>query len=271
MYLLDSARSLGVRFESARVTDVVTENSRVAGVQLDSGKRINTSIFVNAAGPYLRQVGAMLGVEVPVKTKLHLKATVRDALGVVGRDAPLLIWNDPQILPWADDERDFLIEDPDTAWLTEPFPAGAHTRPEGTGDSQTILMLWDYREKATAPVWPPELDEGFPEIVLRGLATMLPNMREYFDRMPRPQLDGGYYTKTGENRPLVGPLPIEGAYVIGAVSGYGIMSACAIGELLSNHVTEAELPEYANELVLSRYENPDYLKDLESLGDSGEL
>ena len=271
MYLLDSARSLGVRFESARVTDVVTENSRVTGVQLDSGKRINTSIFVNAAGPYLRQVGAMLGVEVPVKTELHLKATVRDALGVVGRDAPLLIWNDPQILPWADDERDSLIEDPDTAWLTEPFPAGAHTRPEGTGDSQTILMLWDYREKATAPVWPPELDEGFPEIVLRGLATMLPNMREYFDRMPRPQLDGGYYTKTGENRPLVGPLPIEGAYVIGAVSGYGIMSACAIGELLSNHVTEAELPEYANELVLSRYENPDYLKDLESLGDSGEL
>jgi len=271
MYLLDSARSLGIRFESARLTGVVTHYGRVTGIKLDSRKRVNTSIFVNAAGPYLREVGAMLDVDIPVKTELHLKATVRDALGVVGRDAPLLIWNDPQILPWADDERDFLAEDPDTAWLTEPFPAGPHTRPEGTGDSQIILMLWDYHEKATAPVWPPELDEGFPEIVLRGLATMLPNMREYFDRMPRPQLDGGYYTKTRENRPLVGPLPVEGAYVIGASSGYGIMSACAMGELLSQHVTGAELQKYANVFALSRYESKEYLKEMEYLKDSGEL
>lgn len=271
MYLLDSARNLGARFESARLTNVIMQNSRVTGVRLNSGKHIDTSIFVNAAGPYLRDVGGMLGVDIPVKTELHLKTIVRDSLGVVGRDAPLLIWNDSQTLPWTEDERDFLAEDPETARLTDPFPAGAHTRPEGTGDSQTILMLWDYHEKATEPVWPPELDESYPEIVMRGLATMLPGMREYFDRMPRPQLDGGYYTKTRENRPLVGPLPVDGAYLIGAVSGYGIMSACAVGELLSQHVTGAKLPEYADALVLSRYENEEYLKELESLEDSGEL
>ena len=89
--------------------------------------------------------------------------------------------------------------------------------------------------------------------------------------MPRPQLDGGYYTKTRENRPLVGPLPVEGAFVIGAVSGYGIMSACGVGELLAQHVTGEALPDYAPALMLSRYENVDYLKGLESLEDSGEL
>ena len=163
MYLLDTARKLGVRFESARVTGVDTDHDRVTGVRLDSGKRIDTPIFVNAAGPYLKEVGAMFGVDIPVVTELHLKAAIRDTLAVVGRDAPLLIWNDPQSLPWSDEERAFLADDPETTWLTEPFPAGAHTRPEGTGDSQTILMLWDYREKATKPVWPPELDEGYPE------------------------------------------------------------------------------------------------------------
>jgi len=277
MYLIESARALsgtgklGVRFESARVTGVEKTNGRVTGVRLDSGRRINTPIFVNAAGPYLKDVGRMLDVEIPVVTELHLKAAIRDSLAVVGRDAPLLIWNDPQTLPWTDEERGFLAEDPETAWLAEPFPSGAHTRPEGTGDSQTILMLWDYREKATDAVWPPELDEGYPEIALRGLAAMLPDMQGYFEKMPRPQLDGGYYTKTRENRPLVGPLPVEGAFVVGAVSGYGIMSACAVGELLAQHVTGLALPDYASSLMPSRYEDADYLKKMESLEDSGEL
>jgi len=271
MYLFETARSLGVRFESARVMSVDTENGRVTGARLNSGKRIDTSIFVNAAGPYLKEVGEMLGVKIPVITELHLKAAVRDSLGVVGRDAPLLIWNDLQSLPWSDEEHDFLADDPETAWLTEPFPAGAHTRPEGMGESQTILMLWDYREKATEPVWPPDLDEGYPEIALRGLAAMLPGMKDYFNKMPRPQLDGGYYTKTRENRPLVGPLPVEGAFVIGAVSGYGIMSACATGELLAQHVTGIALPDNAPDLMLSRYEDPEYLKGLEYLQESGEL
>lgn len=271
MHLFETARTLGVQFESARVTGVDIENDQIAGVMLNSGKRLDASIFINAAGPYLKEVGEMLGVEIPVVTELHLKAAVRDALGVVGRDAPLLIWNDPQNLPWSNEEREYLAEDPETAWLTEPFPAGAHTRPEGTGDSQTILMLWDYREKATPPIWPPELDEGYPEIALRGLAAMLPGLRGYFDKMPRPQLDGGYYTKTHENRPLVGPLPVEGAFVIGAVSGYGIMSACAMGELLSQHVTGAQLPDHASALLLSRYKDMEYLKGLEYLEESGEL
>jgi len=271
MYLFESARKLGVQFESARVTGVDTPNGQVTGVRLDSEKCIDTPIFVNAAGPYLKNVGRMLDIDIPVVTELHLKATIRDSLGVVRRDAPLLIWNDPQTLPWEDEERAFLADDPDTAWLAEQFPAGVHTRPEGTGDSQTILMLWDYREKATEPVWPPDLDEEYPEIAMRGLAAMLPGMQGYFDKIPRPQLDGGYYTKTRENRPLVGPLPVEGTYVIGAVSGYGIMSACAMGKLLAKHVTGDPLPDYALSLTLSRYEDKGYLKEIEILKDNGEL
>lgn len=285
MYLFESARTLsgtgklgrcpepveGVRFESARVTGVDVENGRVTGVRLGSGERIDTPIFVNAAGPYLKEVGAMLSVDLPVHTELHLKAAIRDSLSVVGRDAPLLIWNDAQSLPWTEEERTFLAEDPETAWLTKPLPSGVHTRPEGTGDSQIILMLWEYQEKVSEPVWPPQLEEQYPEIALRGLAAMLPGMKGYFNRMPRPQLDGGYYTKTRENRPLVGPLPVEGAYVIGAVSGYGIMSACAVGELLARHVTGTELPDYASTFALSRYDDPNYLKRLETWQDSGQL
>jgi glycine/D-amino acid oxidase-like deaminating enzyme len=133
------------------------------------------------------------------------------------------------------------------------------------------LMLWEYQTKVMEPVWPPKMDEQYPEVTLRGLAALLPRMAEYFSRMPRPQLDGGYYTKTRENRPLVGSMGVEGAFVIGAVSGYGIMSACGVGELLTAQVMGSELPSYASAFAPSRYEDPEYLKRLENWGENGQL
>ena len=271
MYLLETGRRLGVhaKREAGKVTGVDVKNNRVCGVQLSTGEHIESPIFINAAGPYLKEVGKLLGVDLPVFTELHLKAAIKDPLGAVGRDAPLLIWNDAQTLPWETDECEALAEDEETRWLTEAFPSGAHTRPEGAGDD--ILMLWEYQTKVQEPVDSPAMDEQYPEIALRGLAAMLPRMREYFTKMPRPQLDGGYYTKTRENRPLVGSMGVEGAYVIGAVSGYGIMSACGVGDLLAAHITGAELPSYAKAFELSRYSDPEYQKKLETWGDTGQL
>jgi glycine/D-amino acid oxidase-like deaminating enzyme len=271
MYLLEQGRSHGVRFESARLTGVEVENACVRGVQLSSGQKIDCPVFVNAAGPYLKDVGKLLGVDLPVHTELHLKAAIKDPLGAVGRQAPLLIWTDPQALPWEEAEHEALAEEDETRWLTQPFPPGAHTRPEGGEESQTIVMLWEYQTKVMDPVWPPRLDEQYPEIALRGLSSMLPRMRGYFGKMPRPQIDGGYYTKTRENRPLVGPLDVNGAYVLGAVSGYGIMSACGVGELLAAHVTGTSLPAYASAFAPQRYEDPDYQHTLENWEDAGQL
>ena len=269
MYLLEMGRSCGVRFESARVTEVGVADGHVNGVKLSTGELVDSPIFINAAGPYLKDVGKLLGVDLPVHTELHLKAAIKDPLCVVGRDAPLLIWNDAQDLPWEPEERQALAEDGETSWLTEAFPSGVHTRPEGAGDD--ILMLWEYQTKVMEPTWPPAMDEQYPEGALRGLAAMLPRMRDYFAKMPRPQLDGGYYTKTRENRPLVGPMPVAGAYVIGAVSGYGIMSGCGVGELLAAHVTGTQLPAYAHAFDLARYDDADYQKKLQNWGDSGQL
>lgn len=269
MYLLETARRSGVRFEAGKVTGVDIEGGRVRGVRLSSGVHVESPIFINAAGPFLKEVGKLIGIDLPVHTELHLKAVVKDALGVVGRDAPLLIWNDAQQLPWDDEERESLAEEEESRWLTGTFPPGVHTRPEGGGTD--ILMLWEYHTNRTEPVDVPVLDEQYPEIALRGLAAMLPRMKEYFGRMPRPQLDGGFYTKTRENRPLVGPIGVAGAYVAGAVSGYGIMSACAVGELLAAHVEGAKLPEYAPAFSPARYDDPEYQKELENWGDSGQL
>lgn len=269
MYLLETARSRGVRFEAGRVTGVDVASGSVKGVRLSSGERVDSPIFINAAGPFLKTVGQLLNVDLPIHTELHMKAAIKDPLGVVGRDAPLLIWTDAQQLPWDEEERAALAEDDDTRWLTEAFPQGVHTRPEGAGDD--ILMLWEYQTKVLEPSNDPPMDEMYPEVALRGLSAMLPRMKEYFSHMPRPQLDGGYYTRTRENRPLVGPVCVPGAYLIGAVSGYGIMSACGVGDLLAAFVTGTVLPAYALDFTLARYDDPGYQKKLEHWGDSGQL
>jgi len=133
------------------------------------------------------------------------------------------------------------------------------------------LMLWEYHTNLVEPSDSPPMDEEYPEIALRGLAAMLPRMKEYFGRMPRPQLDGGFYTKTRENRPLVGPTGVDGAYVIGAVSGFGIMSACGVGDLLARHIVGDSLPNYAPAFELGRYDDPEYQKKLENWDNSGQL
>jgi glycine/D-amino acid oxidase-like deaminating enzyme len=240
-------------------------------VHLQDGSRIATRSFVNAAGPLLKETGQMLGIDLPVYSELHLKAAFKDPLGVVPRQAPLLIWTDPQHLPWSQEERQFLSEEQDTRWLLDEFPSGVHTRPEGGNDSPIILMLWEYRLQELEPVFPLPLDPSYPDIVLRGLAAMLPGLNAYFEKSSRPTLDGGYYTRTRENRPLIGPLPVEGAHVIGALSGFGLMSACAAGELLAAHLTQTKLPAYAEAFALERYNDPSYLKAFEAIQGTGQL
>ena len=100
---------------------------------------------------------------------------------------------------------------------------------------------------------------------------MLPGLKSYFGALPRPHVDGGYYTKTRENRPLMGPLPIEGAYIHAAFSGFGIMAAMGAAELLASQVLDDPLPDHAWAFTLERYERPQYRRWLETWDDSGQL
>jgi sarcosine oxidase, subunit beta len=271
MYLFKKVRENGINYYQAKVINVKVVNNRVSSVTLDSGEVIHTGLFVNAAGPFLRQAGKLVDLELPVYCEFHQKAAFRDYLGVISRNAPLLIWTDPQRINWNPDERVLLAEDLDTHWLLDELPSGAHTRPEGGDDSQIVLMLWEYTKRVVEPVLSPKLDLIYPELALRGLVKMLPGLQKYTEKLPRFTQDGGYYTKTKENRPLISPQPVEGSYVIGALSGFGLMAACAAGELLAAHVTKSKLPEYAPAFCLDRYNDPQYLSLLEDWGDAGQL
>ena len=274
-YLLQRARVQGARVITGRVSGIRTEGNHIAAIRVDGASGtdiIQTRCFVNAAGPFINQVGGLIDISLPLVNELHGKVSLRDPLEVIPREVPLMIWEYPVHLAWSKEEKQELAQTDETRWLLEKFPSGVHFRPEGTRGSQILLAIWTYDIEAQEVEIPPKFPPEYAEIVLRGLVNMVPGLSVYLDRMPQPYIDGGYYCKTEENRPLIGPLPVEGAYVYGAISGFGIMAGMAGGELLAAHVTGSQLPAYAPAFELGRYQNPEYQNYLAEMdATSGQL
>lgn len=269
-WMLDSAQARGL----ARIVDSVVAidlaGDRVTSVRLAGGARIETPVVVVAAGPMSSGVARLAGVDLPLRSELHLKVAFRDHLRAIPRDAPMLIWSDPQWIDWSQEEREGLAEVGREDLLGE-MPIFCHGRPEGGEGSSWFLALWEYhRTLYDEPVWPIADDPLYPEAVIRGLATMIPGVAAYRDHLPEAAVDGGYYTKTVENRPLIGPAGPEGLHLLCGFSGFGVMVAAGAADLLAAHVSGSALPAYADAFTLDRYDRPGYLDEV-TAADSGQL
>ena len=274
MHLFESGRARGVRLLNGCVERVETAGGRIRGVVVrtrDGSRTVWTPRVVIAAGPFLRGVAGLLGVELPVFSERHVKIAFSDANGAIPRDAPMLIWADPITLPWSEEERGELSGSDLHRHLLDELPPGVHGRPEGAAGSTTVLALWNYDVRPVEPTFPLEVDPSYPELVIRGMARMIPALGAHLSRLPRCIVDGGYYAKTRENRFLAGPLPVDGAYVIGALSGYGLMASNGAADLLADYICERPLPSYASAFRLDRYQDAGYAQLLEQWSETGQL
>lgn len=247
-WMLRQAISAGATFVKGRVASIDSRGGRVRGVQLTSGQRIDADRIVLAAGPLLHDAAHMLGLELALHHELHAKVTFADTQHVIPRWAPFTIWNDPVQLG------------------AHQFPAGVHVRPVDGPRGNELFAIWTYHSEPCTPSWPPPFDKNYGRNCIRGLADMAPTMSVYSGSDDFGFTDGGYYCKASDNRPLIGPLPIDGAFVLGALSGTGIMSAHAAGELLALHVTGKALPDYASAFLPSRFDDPTYASIVDGWG-----
>lgn len=269
-WMLDETRRRGAVMVASAVTGIGTQGGRVSSVTLADGSELTAGAVVNCAGPLAPRVAAMVGETLPVFSELHLKVGFRDSLQAIPRDAPMIIWNDPQRLDWSEDERQALADSGRDDLLGE-MPPSCHGRPEGGDESPWVLALWEYHRTVMEPIWPIPTDEVYPEAVIRGLTRMVPALGGYHVRLPHSVVDGGYYTKTAENRLLVGTTSTPGMFTVAALSGYGVMAACAAGELVSLHITGRPLPSYAPALAPSRYADPVYVERMRAQSDAGQI
>lgn len=266
--MLEIARGRGAQ----RVTGTVEAVARAAGgfeaelATAGGSRRLAADLVFNAAGPFVADIGLMTGYDLPVRNVRQQKIAFEDRERAIPRGMPFSIDLDGQEIDWGDDDRAVMLEDEAAAWLAGPMPGGIHCKPEGAECGSRVKLGWAYTTESSAPLREPELDERFPEVVLRGAARLNPALKVYYERLPRPMSHyGGYYTMTKENWPLIGPAGPDGSFVVGALSGFGTMAACAAGYLAAALATGAEVPDYAGLLGLARYEYPEFVAELESI------
>ncbi len=271
--MLRTLRERGGLLVPGRVIEVARDTRFALTVEGQDGRAtVAADILVNAAGPYIGQVAALIGESLPVTTVFQQKIAFEDVRAVIDRRMPFSIDLDAQTIDWTDQERTLLADDPDTAWLTRPMPGAIHCRPEG-GERGTWLKLgWAFNTTPSEPSDDLPYLRSFPEIVLRGASRLNPGLKAYYDHLPsRLSHYGGYYTMTRENWPLIGPMKTPGAFVAGALSGFGTMASCATGALIAKWVGGETPPDFALALSRQRYEDDALMKALLESGNTGVL
>lgn len=267
-YMLERIRAGGGRWVRSEVKDISGREPFALELQSDQGSStLQAEAIVNAAGPFLRDIGAMLGEDIPVKCVYQQKIAFQDREGAIPREMPFTIDLDEQMLAWSEEDRELLEADPATRRLVRPMAGGIHCRPEGPVESNWIKLGWAYNEAASDPHGGDPLDPHFPDTVVRGASNLNPKLAAYIGRLPRGARHyGGYYTMTEENWPLIGRMRTPGAFIAGALSGYGSMAACSTGALCAAWIAGQEVPEYARVLTADRYADPALMAELMAAG-----
>lgn len=270
-HMLEHYRKSGGRLVNAEICNISVDSGFTLK-STDESVTIKTSQLVNAAGPFVNDIAAMVGTQLPVTNILQQKIAFDDRAGVISRQMPFTIDLDAQTIDWSEEEAALLRESPEFGWLTKQMPGAVHCRPDG-GDSGTWVKLgWAFNSVSTEPDRAPALPEEFPEIVLRGASRLLPALKRYEGHLPKSMSHyGGYYTLTTENWPLIGPMDVENSYVAGALSGFGTMAACASGDLCARWVLGETLPGFAADLAPQRYQNQALMAELTALNRRGIL
>jgi glycine/D-amino acid oxidase-like deaminating enzyme len=255
-FMLEAIRERGGKLLRGRV--VAIERDSRFSLSLTDGSTIGADRLVNAAGPFVGEIAAMLGEDdLAVTNVFQQKIAFEDRGRTIPRAMPFSIDLDGQSLAWTDEERAELASEPETARLLEPMPGGIHCRPEGGDGGSWVKIGWAYNQSPSNPAREPPLDPYFPDIVLRAASRLNPALEAYLGRLPRGARHyGGHYTMTPENWPLVGPMRTPGAYIAGALSGFGTMAAGATGATCAAWVAGGELPAYARALSRERYADP---------------
>ena len=222
------ARALGAR---------IVRHNTVEGIERTAGGEwrvrtllgdIRAQMIVNAAGTWCREIGAMMGVDLPVVPMLHqyLVTDGLDAVRALGRELPII--RDPEESWYLRQERDGLIVGPyerdGQPWSVDGVPL----------DFGMELL-------------PPDLDRVMP-IVEQAMARV-PALAEAGIK----RVVNGPITFTPDANPLIGPaFGVRDAWLL-CGSSMGVMEGGGAGRFLAEWMVEGEPPADALALDPRRF------------------
>ncbi len=197
------AHAFGVRLEEAEVTALVTQDSRVVGVELLDGGTLSADVVVNAAGTRAPQLAAMVGIELPVEPmRRHEHYAIADkAL---------------DHLPFIKDAAGLAIH--------------AHA-----GGVSVGLVDFDHPGGEDFSIDP----HYYADVVQPALEQRLPTVGDFIEQRT---WTGLYDQNRFDGNAIVGNVPghMENFYFAAGFSGHGFMHALGIGRGLAEHIVTGQ-------------------------------
>src|SRR5687768_15764127 len=207
--LAEGARRRGAEVStSTRVTGMRTHRGRVQAVETDRGT-IETDVVVNAGGMYAREIGALVGVVVPIVPMAH-EYLVLEPSGLP-LDMPTM--RDPSLLVYFRPESGGLImggyERNCAPWSLDGIPA-------------------DFNGKLLEEDWP-----RFEELMQNAIVRV-PALEE----MGVVKLINGPEAFTPDGEFILGPSELRGFWVAAGFCAHGLAGAGGMGKLVAEWIVE---------------------------------
>ena len=210
----EAAKKLGVEINTyTEALDIIVENGRIKGVETNKGF-IETDKVVNAAGGYAKEIGEMVGLDIPVKPERH-------EIMVTEKVNPL---QKPMVMSFSYDI--YCQQTPDGSFVMGYGP-------EDPPESHSRKSSWHFMEK-----------------MAHKTTNLLPKLKEL--RAIRQW--AGSYTMTPDSQPIIdGSDEVEGFYMAVGFSGHGFMMSPMTGKIIAKMITGKE-PPIDLDLTLKRFE-----------------
>jgi glycine cleavage system aminomethyltransferase T/glycine/D-amino acid oxidase-like deaminating enzyme len=209
--LIESARRGGAEVRTnTRVVGIDVERGHVTRVRTDQGD-IETPVVVNAGGIYAREIGAMVGVTVPIIPMAH-EYLITKPMGL-SLDLPTM--RDPSLLVYYRGEVGGLVAG---GYERDPAPWGLDGIP---GDFNAKLLPEDW-----------ERFEPLMENAIRRVPSL--ETAEVIKLVNGPEA----FTPDGEF--VLGPSDVRGFWVAAGFCAHGLAGAGGMGRLVAEWIVEGQ-------------------------------
>lgn len=190
------------------VTGIRTEAGRVAAVETTRGT-ISTPTVVNAAGPYARDIGAMVGLDIPVfPYRRHIFIT-------------------EPIPPRS--------SAPPSRIMVIDFETTFYFHREGAG------ILFGMSDPDEPSSYDSTVSWEFLETITRTAVARLPALAD----AGIAHAWAGLYEMTPDAMPIIGPArETEGFFIVGGFSGHGFQHSPAAGRILAEMIVNREARDF---------------------------
>jgi len=218
-YLM-AAERLGADIEYfTEATGIRVSGGAVVSVSTTRGD-IETPVAVNAAGPWAAQVGAMVGLQLPVYTQRH----------------------------------QILVTEP-VGWLLDPmilsFSIGIYC--QQTPHGSVIMGIGDPKERKG-------YDIGHSWQFLHEMASIITRLLPVLKEVRVVRQWAGLYTVSPDAHPILGGVPgVDGYYQAIGFSGHGFMLAPVVGQIIAQMATGKPTSLDVSRLDLGRFERGEYM------------